>query len=128
MVSRGRVRRAPELHLAVCIRSFRAESVSEFVAAVLDGNVERARSLRATLNEYPIALTRDLDAARNWLRQQPRGSERYGLVASSNALRLKPVGIHVRANIEPTVWFLAGADDVRSSYALEDVATEFHIQ
>jgi DUF2075 family protein len=30
--------------------------------------------------------------------------------------------------MNPTHWFLAGKDDVRSSYYLEDVATEFHIQ
>jgi hypothetical protein len=80
------------------------------------------------LHNYPIVLTRDIHELRSWLRKQARGSERYGLVASSNALRLKPVGIHVRANIDPTVWFLAGSNDVRSCFALEDVATEFDIQ
>ena len=57
-----------------------------------------------------------------------RGTERIGLVASSNGMRLKPVGVFVKAKIEPATWFLAGKDDVRSSYALEDVATEFDIQ
>jgi DUF2075 family protein len=50
------------------------------------------------------------------------------LVASSNALRLKPTGIHVKVKIDPSVWFLADKTDVRSSFALEDVATEFDIQ
>jgi hypothetical protein len=65
---------------------------------------------------------------RDWLRQQARGSERNGLVTSSNAARLKPIGLHVKAKIDPTVWFLADKSDVRSSFALEDVATEFDIQ
>jgi hypothetical protein len=43
-------------------------------------------------------------------------------------MRLKPVGVFVKAKIDPPTWFLAEKDDVRSSYALEDVATEFDIQ
>lgn len=50
------------------------------------------------------------------------------MVASSNGMRLKPVGVFVKAKIDPPTWFLAGKDDVRSSFALEDVATEFDIQ
>lgn len=30
--------------------------------------------------------------------------------------------------MDPVHWFLDGKDDVRSSYYLEDVATEFHVQ
>lgn len=123
-----RVKRVPELHLAVSIRSFRAERVSEFVAALLDSHIQKAQEAYTSLTEYPIVVTRDIERARHWLRSKARGTERFGLVASSNALRLKPIGIHVRTNIEPTDWFLADQDDVRSSYALEDAATEFHIQ
>ena len=49
-------------------------------------------------------------------------------MASSNALRLKPEGIYVKAKIDPAQWFLAPRDDIRSSDALEDVATEFDVQ
>jgi hypothetical protein len=77
---------------------------------------------------YPIALTRDLARARQWLRDRARGSERIGLVASSGASRLKPEGINVHEKIEATTWFLNGKDDVRSSYYMEDPATEFDIQ
>ncbi len=128
MRGRKQIVRASELHLATSIRSFRAESLSDFVAAVLDGETSRSRSLASRLQDYPILLTRDLEKTRSWLRQRGRGTERYGLVASSNALRLKPVGINVRSSVEPTDWFLAGPADVRSSFALEDAATEFHIQ
>ena len=34
----------------------------------------------------------------------------------------------VRSPIDPVHWFLDDKDDVRSSYYLEDVATEFHVQ
>ena len=79
-------------------------------------------------DRYPIVLTRDVAHARNWLRRQARGSERYGIVVSSQAQRLKPHAIDVRTPVDPVNWFLADIDDVRSSYYLEDVATEFQVQ
>lgn len=118
-----------DMHLAVSIRSFRSERVSRFVKASLDENVLEAKSVAADLLEkYPISLTRDIDAAREWLRSMARGTERFGIVASSGALRLKPEGINVKANISPEYWFLNAKDDVRSCYYLEDVATEFAVQ
>ena len=50
------------------------------------------------------------------------------MVASSGAQRLRPEGIHIKARIEPAIWFLNGDTDVRSSYYLEDVASEFDVQ
>jgi hypothetical protein len=96
----------PSLHLAVSMRSFRAENVSAFVKAVLDCEMDVARDAYAKLcRRYPIALTRNLDQARNWIRQHARGSERYGLVASSEAQRLKPHAIDVRARSKPSrIW------------------------
>ena len=38
------------------------------------------------------------------------------------------MGLHVKANIDAPSWFLNGKEDVRSSYALEDLATEFAVQ
>ncbi len=118
-----------DLHLGVSMRSFRAEHVSELVRQVLDMEVEDARrTLRRIEENYPIVLTRDLAVASHWLRQQARGSERYGIVASSHAERLKPLAIDVRTTVDPVNWFLADKDDVRSSFYCEDVATEFKIQ
>ncbi len=116
------------LHLAVSVRSYRAERLSDFVGAVIEGDAARARDIYSTLRNYPLALTRDIQCAREWLRQHARGSERLGLVASSGATRLKPEGIHVKASIDPANWFLNGKEDIRSSYYLEEVATEFDIQ
>jgi len=117
-----------DLHLGVSIRSYRAEKLSEFVGAIIDGNAEQARNIYTALSNYPIVLTRDINKARDWLRKKARGSERLGLVASSGAIRLKPEGINVKAEIDPVTWFLNGKEDIRSSYYLEDVATEFDIQ
>lgn len=118
-----------ELHLATSMRSFRTENVSRLVKEVLDLECDSAReTLRQVQEQYPIHLTRDLDAARAWLRNRARGSERYGIVASSQAERLKPYAVDVKTPVDPVHWFLNDRDDVRSSYYLEDVATEFHIQ
>ncbi len=124
-----RSQRNDALHLAVSIRSFRAEKLSAFISAIIDGDVVLGRRLFGAMQgEYPINITRDIRRAREWLRNSARGTERYGLVASSGAIRLKPEGINVRAAIEPALWFLNDKDDIRSSYYLEDVATEFDIQ
>jgi hypothetical protein len=117
----------PALHLAVSVRSFRAETVSSYVAAVLGENAAQARALLPTAG-FPIYRTRNLAAARSWLRQRRRAGERAGLLASSNALRLKPEGLYVKASVDVCNWFLNGSDDVRSSNALEDAATEFDVQ
>jgi len=77
---------------------------------------------------YPIVLTRNLQKAKQWLKEKARGSERYGMVVSSQAQRLKPFAIDVKSPMNPIHWFLGGKEDVRSSYYLEDVATEFHVQ
>lgn len=117
------------LHLSVSMRSFRAESVSLFVKQILDINIEDAQKTLSQISKnYPIILTRDLNKAKKWLKEKARGTERYGIVVSSQAQRLKPFAIDVKSPMNPINWFLDGKDDVRSSYYLEDVATEFHIQ
>jgi len=117
------------LHLSVSMRSFRAENVSKFVKAVLDcEGGEASRILQEMQSRYPIVVTRDLNAAKAWIRSQARGSERFGVVASSSAQRLKPHAIDVRVNVNPIHWFLNGAADTRSSFYMEDAATEFQVQ
>ena len=118
----------PDLHLDTAVRSFRSEKVSNFVHNLIEGESAVANSLMVSLTEYPIVLTRDVNSARKWLRSMARGTERYGLVASSNAQRLRAIGLDVRVKIDPSTWFLNDNMDVRSSYYLEDIATEFDIQ
>jgi hypothetical protein len=118
-----------DLHLAVSMRSFRAENVSLLVKQILDLEVEEARKTFDTVGaNYPIFITRNLAKAKRWLRDQALGTERYGIVVSSQAERLKPDAINVKAPLDPIHWFLDGKADVRSSYYLEDAATEFHVQ
>jgi DUF2075 family protein len=128
LASRPHVVLEDELHLAVSMRSFRAEHVSLLVKKLLDLDTEGARKTLGEVNKYPIVITRNLCEAKKWLKEQARGSERYGIVVSSQAERLKPHAIDVKSPMNPIHWFLNSKDDVRSSYYLEDVATEFHIQ
>lgn len=129
LLAASSVIKEPDLHLSVSMRSFRAEALSSFVGAVLEGNAARASSLLPPiLSRYPLFLSRDLAAVRRWLRTTARGSERFGLVASSGAHRLRPDGIHIKAAIDPSNWFLNDRTDVRSAYYLEEVGTEFDVQ
>jgi hypothetical protein len=126
---RAAVHTQDALHLAVSMRSYRAEHVSTFVKNLLDIDHELALSALGSVKaKYPICLTRDLGRAKQWLRAQARGTERYGIAVSSQAERLRPHAIHVKSPVDPVNWFLNPRDDTRSSYYLEDVATEFHIQ
>jgi DUF2075 family protein len=127
--SRSNIVYKDELHLAVSMRSFRAENVSLLVKQLLDLKTDEAHTTLSNVeNKYPIAITRDLSKAKQWLKKHARGSERYGIVVSSQAQRLKPYAIDVKSPMDPIHWFLDPKEDVRSSYYLEDVATEFDIQ
>lgn len=118
----------PSLHLSMSMRSFRAEKVSLFVHQLLDLKKEEATQTLKDLNNYPIVLTRSLDVAKKWLKSHARGSERYGILASSKAERLKAISINVRYQPDFVHWFLEDENDIRSSNALEDTLTEFKVQ
>jgi hypothetical protein len=117
------------LHLATSMRSFRAGGLSDLIKRVLDLDPDGARDLLRQMDgRYPIVLTRSVSTGKEWVRQQARGSERFGMMVSSQAQRLKPLAIDVRVSTNPVHWFLKDRDDVRSSFYLEDVATEFDVQ
>lgn len=118
-----------KLHLKASMRSFRAENLSKFVKDLLDVNIDGAKTQFEKLKkDYPIVLTRNLDEAKEWLRNKARGTERYGLLVSSQAYRLRPLSIDVRCKPDTVHWFLDDISDIRSSLFLEDVATEFDVQ
>ena len=117
-----------KLHLSVSMRSFRAEYLSKFVKEILDFDENAKETLKKLNGKYPVVITRDVEKAKKWLKEKARGSERYGIVVSSQAYRLKPLAIDVKTPINHVNWFLDDKDDIRSSYFLEDVATEFQVQ
>lgn len=129
MIAALNIHEREQLHLATSVRSFRTPDLASFIKAVLDVNTDKAKELYEQIKEkYPIRITRDLNKAKEWVRAQSQGTTRYGLLASSGALRLKPEGIFVKNEVSVANWFLNGKDDVRSSYYLEDVVSEFDIQ
>lgn len=118
-----------DLHLSVSIRSFRSEKVALLIQYILENKHEEAKQTYNSLKEnYPIYLTRDLNKAKSWLKNSAKGTERIGIVASSGGRRLRAEGIDVKNKISPADWFLNTNEDIRSSYFLEDIATEFDIQ
>lgn len=119
----------PSLHLGVSLRSFRSEKLAAFTKALLDNDPDSASEIYSELSaSYPIVLTRDFEKAKHWVRKKARGTERYGLLASSEGKRLRGEGIWVPSEINHVGWFLNGKDNVDSSYYLEVVASEFKVQ
>ena len=127
----GKVTFSDRLHLAVSLRSFRAERLSSFVHSLLSFN-DDAEDLykEVSAKGYPIVLTRDMDNAREWLRCKARGSQQTGVLVSKVAARFKPLAVHILAQGDENAvhWFLEDKTDVRSSNYLEDAATEIQVQ
>ena len=126
---KGAVTRDSALHLSTSLRSFRAEHLSQAVAELMSGNTLAAKvQLQAVIQRFPIVLTRSLATAKRWVKTKARGSERYGVLASSGAKRLKPLGLNMSVKIDSCAWFLNDAEDVRSSFYMEDAGSEFDVQ
>jgi hypothetical protein len=126
------VQQERDLHLPVSVRSFRAQAVAEWVNAVVNGKADEAARIATGVANFPIRLTRSLNAARRGLSDNTRGFRRCGLLASSGALRLRAHGLEVSSGFRDGFpfeeWFLAEPDDVRSSNRLEVALTEFECQ
>ena len=122
---------AEDLHLAVSLRSFRAETPSAFVQSMLAFRSDAADLYKdVSSRNYPIILTRDMDTARAWLRKKARGTQQTGILVSKVAARFKPLAVHILAQDEDNAvhWFLEDKTDIRSSNYLEDAATEIQVQ
>ena len=120
-----------QLHLAVSLRSFRSEMLSAFVHSLLSFDPDAAALYGEVVeNGYPIMLTRDINAAREWMRRKARGSEKTGLLVSKVAARFKPLAVSILAAGDDNAvhWFLEDKTDSRSSDFLEDAATEIQVQ
>ena len=117
------------LHLSISQRSFKANNLNAWVNSLISNESKEAVELSKLISEkYPLMITRNIETAREWLKQKKSGNKRIGLVASSGGLRLKPCGIQVREVIDEAMWFLNDETDIRSSYYLEMVATEYKVQ
>lgn len=119
------------LHLAVSLRSFRAETLSAFIHSLLSFAPD-ATSLYQDVKgkKYPIVLTRDMDKARQWLRKMARGTQQTGVLVTKVAARFKPLAVNILTQGDENAvhWFLEDKTDIRSSNYLEDAATEIQVQ
>src|SRR5574344_1187947 len=122
----------PGLHLAVSVRSFRAEKVSDFVNSLVVGDTAGAKQYLSLIKQnYPLFITRDFELAKTWAKKKIMGTERIGLVASSTAKDQKDNGINVPEDrfFDWPKWFLStDSKDLGSSNALQFGASEFKIQ
>lgn len=118
------------LHLAVSLRSYRAEKLSAFVHALLSFDDSVKSIYEEIKDKYPIVLTRDMATAKKWLHQKVRGSERTGVLVTKESARYKPLAIHILPSGDENAvhWFLEDKADTRSSNYLEDAATEIQVQ
>ena len=132
LMNNANVTYSDDLHLAVSLRSFRAETLSSFIHALLSFNIELAKSLYCDVKAkgYPVLLTRDINQARQWLREKARGTQQTGILVSKVAARFKPQAVNVLAqgDVNAVHWFLEDKTDVRSSNYLEEAATEIQVQ
>ena len=118
------------LHLAVSLRSYRAEKLSAFVHALLSFDDSAAALYQEIKDKYPIVLTRDMVKARAWLHERVRGTERTGVLVTKESARFKPMAVHILPSGDENAvhWFLEDKTDTRSSNYLEDAATEIQVQ
>ncbi len=127
----SKVTYSDKLHLAVSLRSFRAETLSAFIHSLLSIHNNAPQLYHdVTARNYPVFLTRDINKARAWLRCNARGSLQTGILVTKVAARFKPQAVNVLANGDENAvhWFLEDKNDVRSSNYLEEAATEIQVQ
>lgn len=123
----------PELHLKVVRRANDASVLGEWVGALLENKIDEAAKLREQFLDFPIFVTRNLDQAKEWLRDPTRPKfETYGLLTSSRSARLGVYGVDAQASAgsthDWTQWFLDRPPNLNSSLNLEVAATEFKCQ
>mgnify|MGYP001028884285 FL=1 len=118
------------LHLAVSLRSYRAEKLSAFVHVLLAIEPTAAELYKEIKGKYSIVLTRDMEKAKRWLHDKVRGTKRTGVLITKESARFKPSGIHVLLSGDENAvhWFLGDKIDTRASNYLEDAATEIQVQ
>ncbi|RKG76691.1 DUF2075 domain-containing protein [Corallococcus exercitus] len=126
------VHEEPRFHLTNSLRAFRNERQVQWVAKLLEGNLQGARNVAAEMAVPPALLSRDLSETKAWLRQYRRGGRSTGLLASSGAVRLVADGVPPapRSNELDAIghWFLKPFTDYRSAGALETPLSEFGCQ
>lgn len=123
----------PRLRLEMNVRSPRAERLNRWVDQLLDLDLAGARSHLPDQRDFPLVMTRDLSAAREWLRDRNAAEPKHrtGLLVSADAKRLRAWGLDTQTlqrERKWADWFLRDPGDVRGSDQLEVAATNFDCQ
>ena len=135
----NRIQFDDSLYLTACQRSIRSEKVAQLIQDILDCNQDEAREIYSEIgSKYPIYLTRNVEDAKRKLRERKlelgkvNEDVRIGMLMSSKAARLRPLGYEIRkvSDFLDKIghWFLDGDDYVVSSNFLEIAVNEFFVQ
>ena len=141
LLSQGRLctdEERTKLHLTESRRSIRNKNVSDFVNKLLSCEMNEARTLYDKIfPTYKIYLTRNVQLAKTKLREMKTTGgypeeARIGMLMSSEAARLRPLGYEVKKVNEylskTPNWFLDSSEYVCSSDFLEIALNEFFVQ
>jgi hypothetical protein len=103
------------------------------VNLLLDGQIDEARTCRASFPTYPLFITRELEICKRWLKQETnlRHDETAGLVASSKNKRLGLYGIswpQQTRDFDAVSWFTYKFPHLKACSSFEIAATEYGCQ
>jgi DUF2075 family protein len=125
---------ADELDLNITLRTKQAEDLHDWVRNLLDGNIAGAAQTAKSLRNYPILVTRELEKAKDYVKQRYFGEEtkRYGIIASSKDRILEKYGIHngfqATKLVKYSKWYNNKLGEVGSCCNFEECVTEFGCQ
>lgn len=125
------------LDLTKSLRSRQAEFLHDWVASLLNGDIDSAVAASSEIRShaFPLYVTRSIDQAKDYVVNRYSGvsSARYGLLASSKSARvLAPFGIDssfpATKRVKIAAWYNNGRGHAESCCALTSVVTEFACQ
>jgi len=124
-----------ELDLTRTLRSKQAENLHEWVQTLLTGQISDASRIaqKIWLQNFPIFVTRDLEAAKEYVRNRFSGEEkRFGILASSKDRVLPEYGIlngfQDTKLVKYAAWYNKSIGEKGSSCNFQEVVTEFGCQ
>jgi hypothetical protein len=125
-----------ELDLTKTLRSKQAEFLHDWVGNLLEGKLSSAARIADDMRtqSYPMFLTRDLEQAKQYIRNRYEGepNSRYGILASAKDRILTTLGIpnsfQETKVLKFSRWYNSGLEDEKSCTRLDTVMTEFGCQ
>lgn len=141
------IREDRTLHLTECQRSPLSVGLSSFINKLVDGEAVK-EDYELIKDSYPIYLTRDINTAKNFLRDRQnelaplsftadksieKDIIRAGILMSSTGVRLRPLGFEIKKVADymhkTPSWFLDTKEEsIDSSDFLEVALNEFFVQ